>query len=453
MKVAAYIRVSTEQQLENYSIPLQVERIKGYCLSRGWDNVTEFIDGGFSGSNIKRPELQKLIDSIQNFDVVVVYRLDRLSRSQKDTLYLIEEVFLPNNVEFISISETIDTSSAFGRAMIGILSVFAQLERETITERLRSGRYRMVKEEGLWGGGADASPTGYIRKERGRLEINEEEAELVRRIFKEYLLTQSISKIQAKFEKENLPIWRFNRYVRILKNRLYIGEVTFSGKRFKGSHEPLISVEDFDKVQVYLERHKGKNFGKIKHMIFSSRIKCAHCGENYLTYTKSEKLSNGTKATYRYYICRRRRFPREFDSKCYNKTLKKEVIEDTIFAAIDNMTYEDLIKMKNVKTVDYSTLIAKVDNKIKKTLDLYLDDRFSEGVLDEKLEELQEEKIKLYEQKDKQERSGVNQEILELLKDKTFKMNEIDADERLSIVQLLIDHITVDNGKINIYWN
>ncbi|MTO64834.1 recombinase family protein, partial [Turicibacter sanguinis] len=184
MRVAIYARVSTEQQVDNYSIDFQKERTKAFCASKGWDNITEYIDGGFSGSNTQRPALQKLIKDIDKrlIDVVIVYRLDRLSRSQRDTLFLIEELFLPNNVEFISLNETIDTSTPFGRAMIGILSVFAQLERETINERMRFGRYKRVKDNGYYGGGL-AEPLGYRIKEHGILEINEEEAEIVKVIY------------------------------------------------------------------------------------------------------------------------------------------------------------------------------------------------------------------------------------------------------------------------------
>ena len=175
MKVALYLRVSTEQQIENYSIPLQQERMKSFCLSKGWDNVKEYVDAGYSGSNLDRPALKQLQKDIKNkkINIVIVYRLDRLSRSQRDTLYLIEEVFLPHEVEFISLSETIDTTTAFGRAAIGVLSVFAQLERETILERLRSCHHKMVREEGLWSGGSATAPYGYTRLSRGELVVNE----------------------------------------------------------------------------------------------------------------------------------------------------------------------------------------------------------------------------------------------------------------------------------------
>ena len=235
MKVALYARVSTEQQIENYSIPLQKERMKAFCLSKGWDDMTEYVDGGYSGSNLNRPALQQLQKDIadKKINAVIVYRLDRLSRSQRDTLYLIEEMFLPNNVEFISISETIDTSTPFGRAMIGVMSVFAQLERETITERLRSGRLKMVKDEGLWAGGAESCPYGFTRLKRGKLVINEDERAHIVRIFEEYVILKSYIKVQKKLEKEGFKPLAEWRIIPLLKNRVYIGEVSFGGEWYK----------------------------------------------------------------------------------------------------------------------------------------------------------------------------------------------------------------------------
>ena len=139
-RAAIYIRVSTlEQAQEGYSIGAQKERLLAYCKAHGWGVADFYIDGGYSGSNLNRPGIQKLIAEVASFDLVLVLKLDRLSRSQRDTLHLIEDIFLPNNVDFISMSESFDTSTPFGRAMIGILSVFAQLEREQIKERLSWG--------------------------------------------------------------------------------------------------------------------------------------------------------------------------------------------------------------------------------------------------------------------------------------------------------------------------
>lgn len=146
--VAIYVRVSTQEQAnEGYSIDSQIDRLNSYCKARDWAVHKIYKDAGFSGANIERPALNELMRDIKDkrVNLVLVFKLDRLSRSQKDTLYLIEDVFLKNDVDFVSISENFDTSTAFGRAMIGILSVFAQLEREQIRERTSIGRKERAK--------------------------------------------------------------------------------------------------------------------------------------------------------------------------------------------------------------------------------------------------------------------------------------------------------------------
>ena len=159
---ALYLRVSTEAQAdEGYSLAAQAEKLEAYCRMKGIGAFRRYVDGGFSGSNLTRPAVTELIEAIRGGAVerVVVYKLDRLSRSQKDTLYLIEDVFLPNGVDFVSINENIDTGSPYGRAMIGILSAFAQLERENIFLRTRMGMVERVK-QGYWPGGGKV-PFGY----------------------------------------------------------------------------------------------------------------------------------------------------------------------------------------------------------------------------------------------------------------------------------------------------
>ncbi len=148
-KAGLYCRVSTDIQMEGYSIDAQKDFLKSYCKMHEIDNYEFYIDGGYSGSNINRPDMQRLIEDVEDhkIDIVVVFKLDRLSRSQKDTLYLIEEVFNPNDCGFVSIKENFDTNTPFGKAMVGILSVFAQLERETILERTRIGRKNEQKKD------------------------------------------------------------------------------------------------------------------------------------------------------------------------------------------------------------------------------------------------------------------------------------------------------------------
>lgn len=137
MRVAIYVRVSTiEQARDGYSVQEQIDSLKLYCKAMKWIVVNVYTDAGHSGANTDRPALQDMIKDIEKglIDKVLVYKLDRLSRSQKDTLELIEDVFLVNNTDFVSMNENFDTSTSFGRAMIGILAVFAQLEREQINQ-------------------------------------------------------------------------------------------------------------------------------------------------------------------------------------------------------------------------------------------------------------------------------------------------------------------------------
>ena len=146
LKAALYVRVSTtEQANEGYSIQAQTERLKNYAKAKDYFIIKTYTDPGFSGAKLDRPALQEMIKDIENnqIDIVLVYKLDRLSRSQKNTLFLIEDVFLKNNVDFVSMQESFDTTSAFGRAMIGILSVFAQLERDTPMASLPRSPVRM----------------------------------------------------------------------------------------------------------------------------------------------------------------------------------------------------------------------------------------------------------------------------------------------------------------------
>lgn len=455
MKVALYARVSTEQQIENYSIPLQKERIKAFCTSKGWDDITEYVDAGYSGSNLKRPALEQLQQDIKNkkINAVIVYRLDRLSRSQRDTLYLIEEMFLPNDVEFISISETIDTSTPFGRAMIGVMSVFAQLERETITERLRSGRLKMVKDEGLWAGGADTNPYGYTRLPRGELVINPKERDHIVRIFEEYVTLKSYIKVQKKLELEGYPELRPQRITALLKNRLYIGEVSFAGEWFKGAHEPIISVELFNEAQNVNEHFKGYNYGKIKNNVFRQKVFCGCCGENYRSYAKTEQLADGSKSTYYYMVCRRRKMPRYYDSKCYNRNIRRADLEAEVFTRIKNLETSGEIEFnkKNTAPVDYTKKIESINNKINKLVDLYMDDRLPKDALDAKLAEFNKQKEKLLTQsKESDYETNVMEEFI---RNGIPNLFECDLETQTAIVDLFVDKIIVKEDGLQVIWN
>lgn len=446
MKAAIYARVSTHEQVENYSIEVQLERARSYCESRGWTVYDEYVDAGYSGATLERPDLQRMLDDLDKIDVVLVYKLDRLSRSQRDTLTLIEDYFLKNNVEFVSITETIDTSTPFGKAMVGILSVFAQLERETIIERLRFGHIKRAQ-EGYRGMGGNYDPAGY-KRENGELIIKEDEAEHIRLVFDLYEQYHSITKVQKRLKEMGQPVWRFRRYRDILSNPLYCGYITFAGEIYKGRHDPIITKEQFDRVQMLLSRHKGRNAGKAKQSLLSGLLVCGRCGEMYVSY-----ISNDKGKKYYYYTCRARRFPSEYDEKCMNKIWNRQKLEKLIIDELNNLVVDKRLEAKEAPKVDYTKQIKKVDEKIERLLTLYIDGNIDKALLDKQIDKLNSEKEALIQQKILQDKQAKSTITAEQLKQYIIDLNTTDFSTRQAIVQKLIRRIYIHGEDIEIEWN
>ena len=184
-----------------------------------------------------RPALKSLFSDIESglINTVLVYKLDRLSRSQRDTLYMIEDVFLAQGVDFISMTENFDTSTPLGRAMIGILSVFAQLEREQIKERMAMGNVARAA-SGLWRGGSGA-PIGYDYID-GRLAVNEYEAMQIRLIFDLFLKGNTFHAIKAHLQDHGYTnkygSWKNAAIIsKVLRNSTYIGKVRYAGNEYE----------------------------------------------------------------------------------------------------------------------------------------------------------------------------------------------------------------------------
>lgn len=283
-KAAIYVRVSTARQdQEGYSIPLQKERLIAYCKAKGWAVAGVYVDPGHSGSTLDRPGITALIDGVEagKFDVVLVYKLDRLSRSQKDTLYLIEDVFMANKTDFVSMQESFDTSTVFGRAMVGILSVFAQMERETITQRTLMGRAGRAQ-EGLWhGGGTD--PIGYDYID-GVLVINQEEARQVREVYGLYADGYSVTEISRRMDgcQTKHGDWSHTSTVgNVLDNPLYAGMVHFDGVLVRGQHDPIVSVELDRRVKARRARLRLIESAGDSAYLLTGLLYCSGCGARY----------------------------------------------------------------------------------------------------------------------------------------------------------------------------
>jgi DNA invertase Pin-like site-specific DNA recombinase len=266
LRCAIYTRKSTEEGLEQEfnSLHAQREACEAYIASQrseGWATIRErYDDGGFSGGTLERPSLKQLLADIEDglIDVVVVYKIDRLSRSLMDFSKLVE-IFDRNGVTFVSVTQSFNTTTSMGRLTLNILLSFAQFEREVIGERIRD-KVAASRKRGIWMGGY--VPLGYDVQDR-KLVVNAAEAEAVRRIFERFVQLGSATALarelraQACRNKQGTLIDKGYLY-RLLKNRVYRGEAVHKGKAYPGEHEAIIDADLWDRAHAILQESPRK---------------------------------------------------------------------------------------------------------------------------------------------------------------------------------------------------
>ena len=238
-KVGVYVRVSTEEQAkEGISIDAQIERCKAFCKARDWKIFKIYTDAGYSAGTMDRPALKNLVDDINNkrFNILLVYKIDRFSRKLKDLISILEDL-KSKGVNFTSVTEQIDTTTAMGEAFFQIIGVFAQLERGMVKERVEMAFDKKINSGEM----LNRAPMGYIYR-NSRLVVNEEEAEKVREIFNMWAAGIHYKEIAKKF---NIPI---SSLYEIIKNPTYIGKVKYRDKLYDGAHKGVIDEELFRKV-------------------------------------------------------------------------------------------------------------------------------------------------------------------------------------------------------------
>ena len=476
IKVAIYVRVSTQEQAkEGYSIQEQIDRLTKYCEAMGWEVYKVYTDPGFSGGDTNRPGLQSMIKDIKRGRVnkVVVYKLDRLSRSQKDTLNLIEDEFLKTGVDFVSMSENFDTSTPFGRAIVGILAVFAQLEREQIKERMAMGKEARAK-EGKWNGGQNA-PLGYDYID-GELIINAFEALQVKEMFELAADNVSSYRITELFNEKGYNtrygIWESNTIRRSLRSKYYLGYTQYNGEWHKGTHDSIISQELFDEVQIILDNRSeqytsGRGHGHINSYL-GGYLYCSHCGGKYSKITaRQKKRKEEGYYTYEFFGCNSRTKRNKLaikDPNCKNKNWKLSELTDLVFNQIRQLAldpnYMHELKEENAdddRPKIIKAEIDKIDDKMSKLMDLYLMDTMSKDVLTDKMHSLNEQKTKLETELDiiRTEEKGklTKDQIKHIVEDFPEVLNRGDFEEIRTVIGELIEKIELDNEDITIHWN
>jgi DNA invertase Pin-like site-specific DNA recombinase len=277
VRCAIYTRVSTDQGLDQdfNSLNAQYDASQAYIRSQahaGWTMLrSKYDDGGFSGGNTDRPALQRLLDDVRagKIDIIVVYKVDRLTRSLADFAKLVE-LFDKHDVSFVSVTQQFNTTTSMGQLTLNVLLSFAQFEREVTSERIRD-KISASKRKGLWVGGM--APLGYDTKDR-KITVNEVEAERVRTIFRSYLKVGSLNPLMADLRKRGIPSKLrtlktgevvggipFTRgpLAYLLRNRFYIGEVAFKGEVPKGEQAAIVDRALFDAVQANLDEQNNSN--------------------------------------------------------------------------------------------------------------------------------------------------------------------------------------------------
>ena len=271
-RCAVYTRVSTDERLDQSFNSLDAQREAGqaYIASQrteGWLAVADdYDDGGYSGGNMERPALKRLMNDIlaDQINIVVVYKIDRLTRSLADFSRLVE-VFERHKVSFVSVTQQFNTTTSMGRLMLNVLLSFAQVEREVTGERIRD-KIAAAKRKGMWMGGV---PTLGYNVENRLLVINETEAAVVRRIFEEMLTIGAPTQIAANLTADGITTkaWTTQdgqirngtqidkKYLhKLLRNRIFLGEISHKGKWFPGVHAAIIEPALWDRVHEVLAK-------------------------------------------------------------------------------------------------------------------------------------------------------------------------------------------------------
>jgi site-specific DNA recombinase len=362
MKAAIYTRVSTEEQAkEGYSIESQKDFIISFIKSQGWEFYEFYIDDGYSAKDLKRPAIQRLIEDAKakKFDVVVFYKLDRLVRSVGDLDKLLK-LFDKHNIGIRSVTEPFDTTTAMGRFLITLVAAIAQWERETISERVI---INMTKKATLGERNGGKAPFGYNLKD-GKLVINEEEARLVKEMFRMYINGKGIRSIALYLNQfgVNKDIRTISR---MLENPVYCGKLRW-GKNSKMNeiisddvtHPPIVDIETFEKAQILRKQRtqEGKKATSPYH--FSGVLKCARCGSALSGYYKKDRGS-------KHYICIAKKNKGTCDLPMFTEHALTQVFLESLSPS-DSNKFLNLIRNVEIQTEneDHTALIAELEKEL-----------------------------------------------------------------------------------------
>jgi site-specific DNA recombinase len=338
VRVATYTRISTDEERQPNSLEAQRVRLDSFVSSQPEWQINLRYEDQFTGTVIDRPALSRLLRDAKRgrFDVLLVYRVDRLARSIRGLAQIVDELDQAG-VIFRSATEPFDTGTPAGRMMVQMLGVFAEFERALIVERILAGLERKAARGGWCGG---RRPYGYdIAADRDHLERNPTEAPLVPVIFDHYVNRQLGSSATAKwlntngYRTKNGRLWNHGSVLTVIRNRAYIGEIYYRGSWYPAPHEPIVPRELFDRAQTILKERgedQSQRRSNASEYLLTSRVRCGRCGQAYIG-----TAAHGRNGRYTYYTCfTRHRYGTEH---CANDRLPAEQLEQAVTRQLWNV--------------------------------------------------------------------------------------------------------------------
>jgi site-specific DNA recombinase len=461
LKTAIYIRVSTEEQAkEGYSISAQMQKLKAFCVSQGWEVEGIYADEGVSAKDMNRPKLKAMIEDIKNnkIECVLVYRLDRLTRSVLD-LYKMLEIFEKYDCKFKSATEVYDTTTAMGRMFITIVAALAQWERENMGERISFGYAEKVR-QGKYA--HNVSPFGFtLDKKTSKLVIEPGEAQIVKEIFRLYKSGLGFNRVSKSLNDRKMYSkagneWNDNTIMKIIRNPIYYGATKWRDDIVENTHEGVISKDDYVIAQKLKEERKMAPPRSVSsRYIFSGKLKCAECGRTLTGSYSTSKTKAGLKI-YPQYRCRHRRVGR-----CNGiKNVSQRKLEEAFVRYLDEINYEEVIESsskigverlnkKEKNTIDVSSLelqLKRIEQRKKKWQYAWTEDIISHIDFKKRMEEAKQEESSIRDQLksaevEPDEKIIDKSEIVKSLKNIKRNWNVLDDMDKKNLVNLTVQKI------------
>lgn len=448
MECVAYMRVSTEKQAEEGNgLESQKRDIENYCRRNELIVTDWYIDDGYTGANMNRPELQRLISDCGKKKVkcVVAFKLDRISRSMIDGLYMIERIFQPNNVIFKCVHDSVSYNSPMEQAYTQMMAVFAQLDKNTMMLRMRGGMLERVK-QGYWMGGGNLPYCYSYSKEQGILIPIPERAEQARKALELFISGYSDVKIKeiCGFKGERIV---YN----VLTSVINIGMIPYKGEVYQGKHEPIFDKDKFNLgLELRKSRRSAKSFCKTEPNLLTGLCYCGVCG----CAMRYQKWTNGKHKIYCMSRNKSMSYLPNYNANCNNSLewadyIEKQVEEEILKISLDLSSYKP--KEKATKLEIMQSQLDKEKTKLKRLYELYADGNDTVLSMIKELEaQIKEMKANIAAESKNTANMQKTEFVYENIKKLADVWDNIDKKQKNMILKSIIKKIVIVNGNIEI---